>query len=444
MFQRAVTANLENWAMQAQHKPLVMRGARQVGKTTVIKQFGKQFDIFIYLNLEILSDRKLFEQNLEVQALVPLILLHKNVTRASHQRLLIFIDEIHCCLPAVSILRYFYEDCPDIHVIAAGSLLETVIDTHVSFPVGRVEYIYLYPFSFEEFLMALQENNALKCLQEMNVPDYANGKLFELFHLYTMIGGMPEIIASYVQNRDWVKLSNIYENLLIGYQDDVEKYARNPHQTKIIRHVIAAAPLQAASRIKFQHFGQSNYGSREIGEAMRLLEKAMLIKLVYPTIAISPPFQPDFKKSPRLQFLDTGIVNFAVGLQKEFFEIKDLNNLYQGKIIEHIVGQQLLSSDVTGHNQLLFWVREKSQSSSEIDYVIPRGIQLVPIEVKSGKTGTLRSLHSFIDFSKENGFAIRLYSGKFSREKVTSVSGKAFELLNLPYYMCGQLKKYLP
>ncbi|MBI5447988.1 MAG: ATP-binding protein [Gammaproteobacteria bacterium] len=443
MFPRTLTSTLEIWAKQEQRKPLILRGARQVGKTTIIKEFGRQFDIFIYLNLEILEDRKLFEQNLRAQALTQLILFQKNITRIAKQRLLIFIDEIQCSPAAVSILRYFYEECPDIHVIAAGSLLETVIDHHISFPIGRVDYIYLYPLTFEEFLMASQENQALSILQEKNIPEYAHEKLLELFHLYTMIGGMPEIVSSFAHHRDWVKLGTIYENLLIGYQDDVEKYAKNNNQAKIIQHVIAAAPLHAGSRIKFQHFGQSSYGSREVGEALHLLEKALLINLVYPTTALAPPFEANHKKSPRLQFLDTGIVNFAVGLQKEFFALKDLNNLYQGKIIEHIVGQQLLGSRKNFFNQLLFWVREKAQSSSEIDYVIPKGTQLIPVEVKAGKTGALRSLHSFIDLSENNLFAIRLYSGKISREKISSPNGKKFELLNLPYYLSGQLERFI-
>lgn len=442
MFNRHILSFLKAWKQASPHKPLVVRGARQVGKTTTIREFGREFDIFIDLNLEKMADRRVFEQNLSVTQLVEAILFNKNISRTPNQSLLIFIDEIQYSPAAVAILRYFYEECPDIHVIAAGSLLETLIDTHISFPVGRVEYAYLYPLTFEEFLSALNENTALSVLQEKEPPEYAHEKLLELFHLYSMIGGMPEVVASFVKHRDWVKLSAIYNSLLFGYQDDVEKYAEDDKQAQIIRHVIAHAPLQAGSRIKFQNFGQSNYRSRDIGEAMRILEKALLIKLVYPTTALQPPFIPDHKKSPRLQFVDTGIVNFAVGLQKEFFSLKDLNNLYQGKITEHIVGQQLLGSQTVDFNQLLFWVRERPQSTSEIDYVIPQGTRLIPIEVKSGKTGTLRSLHSFIDHSENNAFAIRLYSGKFSRETISSIGGKTFELLNLPYYMSGQLKRY--
>ncbi len=443
MFRRTIDSFLQSWKHQAERKPLILRGARQVGKTTVVKNLGKTFDFFIYLNLEISADRNLFERDLPIEQLIQLILFTKNISRSPEQSLLIFIDEIQYCPAAVTMLRYFHEEQPDIHVVAAGSLLETLIDTHISFPVGRVEYTYLYPLTFEEFLLALNENIAFTLLQEKEVPEYAHDKLLELFHLYTMIGGMPEVVASFVKHRDWTKLATIYNSLLLGYQDDVEKYSKNNQQAHIIRHVITHAPLQAGDRIKFQNFGQSNYNSRDVGEAMRILEKALLIKLIYPTTALKLPFEANHKKSPRLQFLDTGIVNFSVGLQKEFFTLKNLNNLYQGKIVEHIVGQQLLGTKTVASNQLLFWIREKPQSSSEIDYVIPQGAQLIPIEVKSGKTGALRSLHSFVNHSEQHVLAIRLYHDKYFRETLTSIGGKKFELLNLPYYLCGQLERYM-
>lgn len=443
MFQRSIQAFLHAWQQQAKRKPLVLRGARQVGKTTAVKQFGKSFDHFIYLNLDSFKDRELFEKNLSVSILLESILFHKNISRHKDQSLLIFIDEIQSSPAAIAMLRYFYEEHPDIHVIAAGSLLESLIDTHISFPVGRVEYIYLYPLTFEEFLLALDETKAWDALQEKTPPVYAHDKLFELFHLYTMLGGMPEVIASFIQDKDWIKLSRIYESLLLGYQNDVEKYAANDQQARIIRYVIARASFHAGTRITFQHFAQSNYSSREIGDAMRILEKALLLKLTYPTTALQLPFEPDFKKSPRLQFLDTGIVNYVLGLQKELFHLKDLSTLYQGRIVEHIVGQQMLGNKIVSRDQLLFWVREKAQSTAEIDYVIAQGARLIPIEIKSGKTGTLRSLHSFIDHAEDHTFAIRLYHGPFSRESITSLGGKKFELLNLPYYLCGQLERYL-
>lgn len=443
MFDRTVLDKLRQWATTEKHKPLIIRGARQVGKTTIIKHFGQQFHHFISLNLEKSSDRKIFEQKLPIDKLLQAIFFQHNIERQPNATILIFIDEIQQSPDAVAILRYFYEESPDIHIIAAGSLLETLIDTHVSFPVGRVEYLYMYPLSFYEFLNAIGEKSAALMLTQQDIPHFAHDKLLELFHLYTMLGGMPEVIESYAQYRDLVRLTPIYEGLLFSYEDDVEKYAKDSSQANIIRHVIHSAPFQAGERIKFQHFGHSNYGSREIGEAMRILEKALLIKLIYPTTACSPPYESNHKKSPRLQFLDTGLLNHVVGLHKEYFALTDLNQLYRGKITEHIVGQQILASNLLGMNQLLFWVREKSQSSAEIDFLVPQGTTCIPIEVKSGKTGTLRSLHTFLEHQAQTTVAIRLYAGFISIEKATTVNGKEYRLINLPYYLSGQLSEWV-
>jgi predicted AAA+ superfamily ATPase len=292
MFKRTITAFLESWKNKNQRKPLILRGARQVGKTTVVKHFGQQFDHFLYFNLELRQDRQLFEQDLPITSLIQSLFLYKKITRGSDENVLIFIDEIQYSGQAVAILRYFYEDHPNIHVIAAGSLLETLLDTHSAFPVGRVEYAYIYPVTFEEFLDASNESMLLELLQN-EIPPYAHDKFLNLFHLYTMIGGMPEVVASFIQYQDWVKLTPIYDSLLLSYQEDVEKYAENTKQAILLRHVISHATFQAGNRITFQNFGQSNYGSREMAEAFRILEKAFLIKLIYPTTAVEPPFEPN-------------------------------------------------------------------------------------------------------------------------------------------------------
>jgi predicted AAA+ superfamily ATPase len=202
------------------------------------------------------------------------------------------------------------------------------------------------------------------------------------------------------------------------------------------------APLQAGNRIKFQGFGYSNYKSREVGKSFRLLEKAMLIKLVYPTIATTPPAESEHKKSPKLQFLDTGIVNYAAGLQQYYFSLTDLNSIYSGKIAEHIVGQELLSNNSLINGDLKFWVREKAQSNAEVDYVVPYGRYIIPVEVKSGKTGTLKSLQQYMEITNHS-FAVRLYAGKIQTEFLQTPSGKPFTLLSLPYYLIGHLHQYL-
>lgn len=441
MFNRSILKNLQIWAQNEDRKPLVLRGARQVGKTTTVKIFSQQFDQYIYLNLEKTEDVSFFNSGLSIHELLAAIFFAKNLSR-NKGRTLLFIDEIQNSAKAISRLRYFYEEAKDIYVIAAGSLLETLINKQISFPVGRVEYLFMKPLSFEEFLLALGENTAVELLNTIPLPVYAHEKLLKLFHQYTLIGGMPEIVDKYLKNQDIVLLNDTYKNLLITYIDDVEKYAKNQNATKIIRHVINSAPYESGKRIKFHGFGHSTYSSKEISEALRILEKAMLVTLIYPTTSTQPPLEPDYKKSPRLQFLDTGLVNYFAGLQSYYFTMQDLSSIYQGFLAEHIVGQELDFLFSQSIRKLNFWVREKNQANAEVDFIIPYKKYLVPIEIKSGKSGTLKSLHQFIERTN-HPYAVRLYAGKL--EKITAVTpnGNPYTLINLPYFLTTKLLYYL-
>jgi hypothetical protein len=285
------------------------------------------------------------------------------------------------------------------------------------------------------------EEQALIQLQKTPLDDFAHTKLMKLFHAYAMIGGMPEVVAQYVKQKDLVLLQPIYESLLISYIDDVEKYARNASLTQIIRHSIRASFSEAATRIKFQNFGKSNYASREVGEALRTLEKAMLISLVYPTVNTVQPIIPDLRKSPRLHVLDTGMMNHFTGVIRELATSVDLQAVYKGKMIEHLVGQELLASRFNVLNQLSFWVREKKESIAEVDYLVNVDGNLIPIEVKSGATGTLKSLHLFMEQAPHR-WAVRLYGGIIKMDEINASHGKKFTLLNLPYYLAGQIESY--
>jgi hypothetical protein len=253
---------------------------------------------------------------------------------------------------------------------------------------------------------------------------------------------MPEIVKKYVETKDPTALSSIYERLLAAYIDDVEKYTSNDHLIQVVRHCIKASFLQAGERIKFQHFGRSNYNSREVGEAFRTLEKTFLLSLVYPTIDAVLPLLPDLKRSPRLHVLDTGMMNYFLGIRTDILGTNDLNSVHQGIIIEHLVGQELLASKFNVLSKLDFWVREKAGSSAEVDYVYPFESQLIPIEVKSGKTGTLKSLHLFMDEAPHD-LAIRFWSEPLNLSRVKTPSGKTFRLLSLPYYLASQTERYI-
>ncbi len=440
MFERNALTKLREWAARPGHKPLVLRGARQVGKTTLVNCFAKDYDVYLKLNLEKPADRQLFESDMQMGDLVAAIYLLNNQVRKETSTLL-FIDEIQNSPKAVAMLRYFYEEVENIDVIAAGSLLESLIDKHISFPVGRVEYMAIRPCSFNEFLGAIGETGLQSAQHRGAVPTALHEKMSNLFHTYTFIGGMPEVVSHYADNRDFVSLRNIYETLLTGYRDDVEKYSEQDHMINILRHVLNAGWGYAAQRIKFERFANSLYRSREMSEAFRMLEKTMLLELVYPMTTTVIPMLPEPKRAPKLLWLDVGLVNYAGGIQKELIHIKDISDAWAGHIAEQIVGQELLGSDNLFSHKRYFWVNGTG-SEAEVDFVVQFEDKLVPIEVKAGHNSRLKSLHRFMEKAPHD-IAIRFWNNPFSVDEVHTPLGKKFRLFNFPYYYAGQIETIL-
>lgn len=432
MFPRLIIEKLQQWSSRAdQNKPLVLRGARQVGKTTLVKIFSESYDQFIYLNLDIEKNRTLFNIHKDVQSLFEAVCLHTKSISVRGNTLL-FIDEIQSSPEAVAMLRYFYEEIPWLDVIAAGSLLETLIGKGISFPVGRIEYMPVRPCCFAEYLIAMGDQSSFELLQTVPIPEYAHEHLMHQFRLYAITGGMPEIIQNYSREKSLSGLGKIYNGLITAYLDDIEKYARNESMVEIIRHTISNSFNVAGSRITFSGFGNSNYKNREIGEAFRTLEKAFLFQLVYPVTDTKLPVIPNIRRSSKLQLIDTGLVNYMAGLQTELFNSSELSETYRGRIAEHITGQELLCLSESVLFKLNYWTRDKSTSSAEVDFIWPYREFLIPIEVKSGKAGKLRSLHQFIDHAP-HAYAVRIYSGKFGIVTALTQSGKSFKLMNLPF-----------
>ncbi len=361
---------------------------------------------------------------------------------------LLFIDEIQNSPEAVALMRYFYEETPDLFVISAGSLLEVMMDMKkISFPVGRVEYRYLYPLTFEEFLNATGETNALSYFNQIPVPNIAVEKLISLYRLYTFVGGMPEAVARYIETKDMSSMKNVYSSLMNAFSDDVTKYVKGGHNIDVIRHAIKTSPQETSKRITFEKFGNSGYSSRDIGTALRTLERAMIVYLRYPVSEYKIPLLPNKRKSPHLQFLDSGLVNYKLGIHSFYFEKDSLSDLYNGLIAEQITAQELTAKNIFECCSPLFWAKEEKQSNAEVDFITIYKNKVYPIEVKSGKTGRLRSLHSYINNSDCN-FAIRLYSDKVSIEKcvtpkIQNTGGKEYTLLNLPLFCASQIEKYI-
>lgn len=441
MFRRIALKALHSWATKDTRKPLVLRGARQVGKTTLVKLFAKEFEVFIELNLEEKENAALFSLELPFDDLLAGIYAKAGLV-IEKKRTLIFIDEIQNAPDAVKTLRYFYEKRPDLYVIAAGSLLESLVGNHISFPVGRVEYMALHPCTFLEFLGALGEEVLSAQIERMEVPRSLHSYVLDLFKKYMIVGGLPEAVANYAKRRDWVSLNEVFNSLLSGYKDDMEKYATKSKQQDILRYILNYGWGLAGQRFQFSKFGGSSYKSAEMGDAFRILEKALLLELVYPLISTSFPILPDLKRSPKLLWLDAGLVNYVAGMQENLLFSPDTDELWNGDIAEQVVGQELLGASVGFGMRRMFWVRDARNSQAEVDFVYKYRSHLLPVEVKTGDNSKLRSLHQFMDESKES-IALRLWNGPLSSDEIRLPSGKQYTLYNIPFYYAGQLERFL-
>ncbi len=443
MFERNALRWLRQWRTKSTRKPLVIRGARQVGKTSLVDSFGKEFDCYLKFNLDNAEDLALFAKEQPIEELFATLLIVRGKRKDAGSTLL-FIDEIQNSPVAIKMLRYFYENLPQVYVIAAGSLLETMLfrNREVSFPVGRVEYMALRPCSFDEFLGAVGESGLQETVRAASVPEVLHSRVEKLFDLYTLIGGMPQVVAEYAATHDIVALDDIYQSLLAGYQDDVEKYTSSETSRNVIRHIITNGWGYADEQITFDHFAASNYKSREVGEAFRTLEKTMLLELCYPTTQTNIPIIPDHKKRPKLLWLDTGIMNYAASVQRELIGKDDINDAWRGKIAEHIVGQELLTLSPQYLTKRTFWVRESKNAQAELDYLYnSREYGLIPIEVKAGSNAHLKSLQSFMRTSTSTT-AVRFWNKPLRKDSV-ALEDKEFTLLSLPYYYAGQLDTVL-
>ena len=446
MFKRSIDKYFLEWKNRQKRKPLVIRGARQVGKTSAVNLFAHEyFTAYIYINLELEDNLALFSRMNPVHELLQAIQLKFN-KKIIPGETIIFIDEVQNSSIAMNQLRYFYEEMPGLHVVAAGSLLEVKMKTEgFSFPVGRVEYCYMHPVTFEEFLSAMGEMEMLEYINSIrpgsSISPEIHTTLMKKYHEYLLVGGMPEAVARYAETKSLIDVDPVYESILTGFKDDVLKYA-SLAKAKYIQYIVEHASKHIGLPVKYENFGGSGFRSREMSEAFDVLEKAMIISRVYASASKQLPIVNNLKKAPKLLYLDTGLVNYQVVLRTEIINIPDINAVYHGQIGEQIVGQSLLSLSTRKNINLSYWYREQKGSISEIDYLVSFNNKLIPVEVKSGKSGTLRSLHNFIDESKSK-FAIRIYSGIMGLEKIRTPNKKQFTLFSIPFYLLNRIEQLL-
>ena len=407
---RTIDNVLLDWKIDPDRKPLLVRGARQVGKSSTIEHFGKHFEHYIMVNFE--KNKKLgtlFDEDLDVREIC-LKLSAQFKTPVVPGKTLLFFDEIQTCPNAIRSLRYFYEDYPELHVIAAGSLLEFTLEELPVFGVGRIDSLFMYPFSFQEFILSCNEellwDEVCKSSPEKPLFSAFHDKCTDYLKKYLIIGGMPAAVSNFLKYNDILKVQKTLDSLIQSFQTDFAKYKKRL-PALLLREVLASIVKQAGG--KFIYSKAADTSQHNIKQSVNMLIMAGLVIPVVSSSANGIPLgaESNYRKCKML-LLDTGIFQRLSGLQlSEILLSTDFDVINKGAIAEQFAGLELLknTSPYMPEN-LYFWSREKEKSQAEVDYIIQKNGAIVPIEVKSGKSGKMQSMHLFLK-EKQIQYGIR-------------------------------------
>ncbi len=423
---RLIDKHLLEWASREVHKPLLLRGARQVGKSTAVQELSKRFDTFVEINFEKQPKYKaLFKDDLDVKRIVPQIAAMYGRSIKPGNTLL-FLDEIQECPQAIMALRFFKEDMPELHVIAAGSLLEFALKELPTFGVGRIHSMFMYPMTFDEFLEANGQQLLIEARNQASIerplPEPLHDKLVELLRTYMLVGGMPEVVRTWVEHHDYVRCQEVQDDIVVTYEDDFPKYKKNVDPI-LLRQTLRSAAVQVTNKFVYSKVG-SDYKTVEVKKAVELLALAGILHPVTHTDANGLPLGSEEDKSyQKLLLLDTGLMlrllNMSLGdiseLTTQILTASATDLANKGPMAELIVGLEMLhhmSPNI--RHDLYFWIRRAKNSQAEVDYISNHLQVVVPIEVKADKQGGMKSLWSFMR-DKKLHFAIRCSMENFGK-----------------------------
>lgn len=407
-YERIIDSYLEEWASRETHKPVLLRGARQVGKSTAVRHLGERFANYVEINFEKQPEyKKLFKENLEVTRIVSQMSAMCGKPIAPGTTLL-FLDEVQNCPEAIMSLRFFKEDMPELHVIAAGSLLEFALEELPTFGVGRIHSMFMYPMTFDEFLKANGENLLLEYRNQASVtspmPLPLHEKLISLLRIYMLVGGMPEAVARWVKTQDFLQCQEVQDDIIISYEADFPKY-RKKVDPMLLRLTMRSAAVQATKKFVYTQVG-GGYKTEEVKKALELLILAGILIPVTHTSGNGVPLgvEADFSYR-KLLLLDTGLMLRLLKLATG--DIAPITSLIltsgvselvnKGPMAEQIVGLELLHhSSPNIRHDLFYWVRQAKNSQAEVDYLTCWQQKILPVEVKSGTQGGMKSLWLFM------------------------------------------------
>ncbi len=448
MIPRAALANITNWINRTHRKPLILRGARQVGKSTLVRMAALACEAVLWeVNLERYPNLYSLFQTRDPQQILRELALILNLPNPGTRPLLLFLDEIQEAPEALVCLRYFYEEMPQLLVVAAGSLLEfTLAKANFSMPVGRVEYLWLGPLDFSEFLQGTGASSLADFLVQWRVgqtiPDALHQKLLEKLREYFLVGGMPEAVQVFAQTGQFTEAQAVHRSILDTYKDDFGKYAQGAALEKL-RHVFERAPLLLGQKVKYKNF-HPDWKANEIRQALELLERAgIVVKVKHSESSGVPLSTQEDPTVYKLFFVDIGLALNAWGtgglelsafLEGRIFE--------EGKLAEQFAAQALAYS--AGRHEaprLFYWLREGKSTNAEVDFLLTVRQTVIPLEIKAGTSGSLRSLHQFMAL-KKLGKAVRCDLLPPSAQQVNTTvmtpAGKQavnYQLQNLPLYL---------
>ncbi|MBI5219919.1 MAG: ATP-binding protein [Bacteroidia bacterium] len=420
---------LKNWMVSARRKPLIVRGARQVGKTFLIKEFGtNEFKNFIIIDFERNPEfKKIFSDNHNPTDIIREIEILKD-TRISTGETLLFLDELQECPDAILSMRYFHEEMLKLHVIGAGSLLEFAFGS-VSIPVGRIQMMQMYPLNFYEFLLATGNSRLADLLTEgpAELSESIHEKFLKLLRTYFITGGMPESVKVYIETSSLKASTEVLSELVNTYRFDFSKYTPSVDKT-CLDNVFSSCATGVGSQTKYSGLtnGFSNPTIKKAYHSLALAKVIIQVKSVNPPVI---PFETSASdKIFKTLILDIGIMNYLSGMPvlKEYLK-EDISALYRGALAEQFAGQELMAS--TGH--LYYWARNEKSSTAEVDYIIQKDGKVIPVEVKSADKGKFVSLGMFMDaYKSKEGYVLS------TRKYAVSSRGK---IKFIPLYYAGHL-----
>jgi len=449
---REITQDLKEWKNRKDRNPLIIRGARQVGKTYVIEDFAKtEFQNCLKINLEEKPElKKIFFDN-DVKRIVTelTILLNEDI---SYGNTLLFIDEIQTSPEAIQSLRYFKENIPELHVICAGSLLDHTLNEMKSpMPVGRVEFLHMYPMNFKEFLTAINQEKLLSYIEEFDFTspfsEAIHNKISQYLRFYFFIGGMPAVVKIYAENDKLSEIQRIHNNILTSIQYDFAKYGTRKQQ-EYLQIVLKYCGRYPGRKIKYSNIDRE-IRSTYLKESIKKLELSRIIHTVKHSNATHVPLTGYVKEDVyKTMFMDIGFVNHIN--QIDLTGLEDLITANEGMLAEQFVAQELL----TIHHaylspDLFYWSREEKSSNAEVDFIIQHKNKIYPIEVKAGKTGTLKSIQVYLyEKQLKNGIRFNMDLPNIgSFETKVNVPNKntelSWSLLSLPLYMVSELRRII-